>query len=382
VNEAVIVDAIRSPVGRAHKGGLTGVRPDDLAGAVITALLARNPAVVPDQVDEVITGCGYPWGEQGFNVSRAASLLAGLPDTVPAYTVSRLCASSLQAIRAAAHAVALGEARIVIAAGVESVSRVGRDRHLAEPNPLLDAASPGPTVADYYQTMVQTAENVAARYGVSRQRMDAYAQRSQERAVAAAANGVLAKEIVPIGEFARDDGPRPNSSLERLAGLPPVIDGGTVTAGNSCPLNDGAAAVLVTSEECAAGLGLTPRARVLGSVAVGVDPAMMGVGPVGAITALLERHKLTAADLDVIELNEAFAAQVVPTLEAVGVDPFDDRVNPHGGAIAIGHPFGMTGARIMCSLLNGLSERDGVLGLETMCVGGGQGQAMLVERMS
>lgn len=383
--DAVIVDAVRSPIGRAHKGGLVDMRPDDLLGTVLGELVRRHPEVDPASIDEVVAGCGYPWGEQGYNVARAGSLLAGFPSSVPAHTVSRLCASSLQAIRAGAHAIALGEADVVVAGGVESVSRVGRDRHLAEPNPRFDPEAPGETVADYYRTMVETAELVAQRYGVTRQRMDEFAQRSQEKAVAAQKDGRFDREIVPIEAAGtvvdRDEGPRPGSTLAGLAGLGPVLEGGSVTAGNACPLNDGAAGVLLTSAERAESLGLTPRARVLGSVAVGVDPEVMGVGPVGAVQRLLERHGMTVDDIDVVEFNEAFAAQVIASLDVIGIDPLDGRVNPHGGAIALGHPFGMTGARMMCSLLNTLETADGTLGIETMCVGGGQGQAMLVERL-
>jgi acetyl-CoA C-acetyltransferase len=386
--EAVIVDVLRSPVGRAHKGSLAAVRPDDLGGSVLRSLLERYPEVAPEEIDDVVCGCAFPWGEQGYNVGRLVALLAGLPDRVPAMTVTRLCASSLQALRSAAHSIALGEAEVVAVVGVESISRVGRGIELATPNPLLDPDAEGETIAAVFMPMGLTAELVAGDFGVEREQMDRYAQRSQERAVAAAESGFSAREIVPVAlpdgtPFAADEGPRPNSTLESLAALEPVFRaGGRVTAGNSCQLNDGAAAALVTSAAKAAELGLQPRARILSSAVSAVDPSRMGIGPIEAIEVALERAGRTVADLDVFELNEAFAAQVIPVCTEVGLDPFDERVNPHGGGIALGHPFGMTGLRMMSTLLNGLDEVDGELGLETMCVGGGQGQAMLVERLA
>ncbi|MFN2467065.1 MAG: acetyl-CoA C-acyltransferase [Gaiellaceae bacterium] len=388
LRRAVIVDALRSPIGRAHKGALTEIRPDDLAAGVVRSLLDRHPQVDPASIDDVICGCAYPWGEQGYNVGRAVALLAGLPHHVPGQTISRLCASSLQAIRAAGHAIAVGEGSAFVAAGVESVSRVGRGAELSEPNPRLDPSSPGETVSSLHTPMGVTAENVADRYGVGREEMDRYAQRSQERAVHAQLSGFFARETVPVplpdgGAATLDDGPRPDSSLEKLASLAPAFrEDGRVTAGNSCPLNDGAAAALVLEEGHARELGLEPRARIVASAVSAVDPAYMGVGPIGAIEAALQRAGMTIGDVDVLELNEAFAAQVIPVCREVGIDPFDDRVNPHGGAIALGHPFGMTGARMMATLLNGLRARGGTIGVEAMCVGGGQGQAMVVERLS
>jgi acetyl-CoA C-acetyltransferase len=380
VRRAVIVDIARSPVGRAHKGSLAGVRPDDLAAHVLRALLDRNLEV---PIDEAICGCAFPWGEQGYNVGRSIALLAGLPHEVPAQTITRLCASSLQALRSAVHAIAAGEGRAYAVVGVESVSRVGRGAELAPLHPKLDPAAPGETIGAVFMPMGVTAELVADDYGIAREEMDAFAQRSQERAVAARASGFSAREIVPLDELAQDESPRAGSSLETLAELQPVFrDGGRVTAGNSCPLNDGAAAALVLEEEHALRLGLRPRARVLASAVSAVDPSRMGIGPIAAIRCALDRADLTIADIDVFELNEAFAAQVIPVCREVGIDPFDERVNPYGGGIAIGHPFGMTGLRIMSTLLNGLDERDGRYGIESMCVGGGQGQAMVVERLA
>ncbi|MCW2535611.1 MAG: acetyl-CoA acetyltransferase [Modestobacter sp.] len=388
LREAVIVDVRRTPIGRAHRGSLAGVRPDDLAAGVVRALLAEHPAVDPAEVDDVIVGCGFPWGEQGYNVGRSIALLAGLPHSVPAQTLTRLCASSLQALRAAQHAIAVGEADTVIAVGVESVSRVGRGLDLAPPHPRLDPEAPGETVGAVFMPMGLTAELVADDHGVTRADMDAFAQRSQDRAVAARASGFSAREIVPVtsasGEVCtQDESPRAGSTLEALAALPPIFrDGGRVTAGNSCPLNDGAAAALVVEAGRARDLGLVPRARILSSAVGAVDPSRMGLGPVEPIRVALGRAGLSIDNVDVFELNEAFAAQVLPVCRQVGIDPFDYRVNPYGGGIALGHPFGMTGLRIMSTLLNGLAERDATIGIESMCVGGGQGQAMVVERLS
>jgi acetyl-CoA C-acetyltransferase len=385
---AVIVDAARSPIGRAHKGSLTEVRPDDLAGEVVEKLLARNPKVAEAGIDELVCGCAYPWGEQGYNVGRQVALLGGLPDTTPAFTVARACASSLQALRSADHAVRAEEGRAYVVAGVESVSRVGRDRDLAPLNPRLDATQGGEVVADAFMPMLNTAEIVAEKYGISREEMDAYAQRSQERAVRSQEDGAFAAEIVAVtdgkgGSVEKDDGPRPSSTLEGLAGLKPVIDeeGSRVTAGNSSPLNDGAAALLVLGEKRAEELGLEPRARIIASGVSALDPREMGMGPVEAVRRALANAGLTLDQIDVIELNEAFAAQVIPVMREIGSSEDDERLNPLGGAIALGHPFGMTGARIMTTLLNGLDRAGGRYGLETMCVGGGQGQAMVVERL-
>ena len=369
--EVVIVDALRTPIGRAVKGSLAAVRPDDLCGGVVAALLERHGR---PSVDELICGVGYPFGEQGGNVARMVALLAGLPHETPAYTVSRLCASSLQAVRAAHHAIRAGEAEVVVACGLESSSGVGRDTHLREPN-----QAPAATALDV--TMLQAAETVASRFGVARAELDAYAQRSQERAVAAQRSGHFAREIVAVGDVAADDGPRPGSTLAALAALEPVLPGGVVTAGNACPLNDGAAAVLVCSADAARAHGLVPRARIVAHAVSALDPGIMGVAPIEAIRTALALASVGIDDLDVLELNEAFAAQVIPVARGVGIDPFDDRFNPHGGAIALGHPFGMTGARIVATLLNGLDARGGELGVAAMCVGGGQGQAMVVQRL-
>jgi acetyl-CoA C-acetyltransferase len=385
---AVIVDIVRSPVGRAVKGSLAGVRPDDLAADVVRALLHRNPQLEPADVDDVVCGCAFPWGEQGYNVGRCIAVLAGLPHHVPAQTITRLCASSLQALRSAAHAVALGEGDAFVVVGVESVSRVGRGIELSQTNPRLDPQAPGDTLGGVFMPMGVTAELVADDHGVTREEMDRFAQRSQERATDAGRSGFSAREIVPVTlpdgrRFEQDESPRAQSTLDGLAALQPVFRaGGRVTAGNSCPLNDGAAAALVMSEERAAALGLAPRARIVSSAVSAVDPTRMGVGPIKAIGDALRRASLTIDDIGVFELNEAFAAQVIPVCREVGIDPFDDRVNPHGGGIAIGHPFGMTGLRIMSTLLNGLDDTGARYGIESMCVGGGQGQAMVVERLS
>lgn len=380
----VIVDGVRTPVGRATKGSLASVRPDDLGALVVRALIDRT-GVGPSEIDELVCGCGYPWGEQGYNVGRGIAVLAGLPSSVPAQTVTRMCASSLQAIRIASHMVMVGEGDTFVCCGVESCSRAGRDFHLAEMNPALKTRPDG---GDYYIPMLMTAENVARKFDVPRDEMDAFAQRSHDLALAAQRAGEFDGEIVSVQDLAgnlivRDDGPRPSSSLEKLASLPVLTgDGGRITAGNSCSLSDGAAAVLVTSEERAHALGITPRARVVASGVSGIDPGIMGVAPIDAVRKALDRASMKMDDVDVFELNEAFAAQVIPTVRALGMDPFDERLNPRGGAIALGHPFGMTGARIMTTLLGVLETRGGSIGLEAMCVGGGQGQAMVIERLS
>jgi len=316
-----------------------------------------------------------------MNLGRRAALLAGLPASVPGTTVNRFCASSLQSIRMAFHAIRAGEGEAFVAAGVESISQVsGYPKDESELHPALfgDDAP----IANVYIPMGLTAENVAERWDVSREDMDRFAQRSQARAVAAQASGFFEREIVPFEGVAVDDGPRPSSTLEKLSALDPVFKpGGKVTAGNSCPLNDGAAAVVVMSEERARELGIAPRARILASSVSGVEPEIMGVGPIEAVRKALATAGMTIEDVDVMELNEAFAAQVIPVCRELGVDPFGEKLNPHGGAIALGHPYGMTGARIMTTLLNDLETLDGTIGLETMCVGGGQGMAMLVERL-
>ena len=384
--EAVIAAAVRTPIGRAHKGSLADVRPDDLAAFAVRTLVAQAPGLDPAEIDDVIVGCGFPEAKQGMNLARRVALLAGLPLTVPGTTVNRFCASSLQTIRMAFHAIRVGEGDVFVAAGVESISQVsGYPKDADELHPALSGGEG--SLTNVYVSMGITAENVAARYGVTRDEMDSFAQRSQERAVAAQADGFFARELTPYPKedgtvVSRDDGPRPSSTLEKLAALEPAfLPDGLVTAGNACPLNDGAAAVLVLSDERARELGIAPRARIIASSVSGIDPEFMGVGPIEAVRRVLARAGMTIGDVDVIELNEAFAAQVIPVCREVGVDPFGEQLNPHGGAIALGHPYGMTGARIMCTLLNGLDAVDGTIGLETMCVGGGQGMAMLVERL-
>ena len=323
-----------------------------------------------------------------MNLARRAVLLAGLPDTVPGTTVNRFCASSLQTIRMAFHAIRAGEGDVYIAAGVESISQVsGYPKDSEELHPLLTGHENG-AITNVYIPMGLTAENVAERWDVSREDMDRYAQRSQERAVAAQGSGFFERELTPYVKedgtvVTMDDGPRASSTLEKLSALEPVfLPGGKVTAGNACPLNDGAAAVLVMSEERARELGLKPRARIVASSVTGVDPEIMGVGPIDAVRAVLTRAGMTIDNVDVVELNEAFAAQVLPVARELGIDPFGEKLNPHGGAIALGHPYGMTGARIMGTLLNDLETRDETIGVETMCVGGGQGMAMVVERLT
>jgi acetyl-CoA C-acetyltransferase len=379
--EAVIVSAARTPIGRARKGSLLDARPDDLVAFAIDAALDKAPELDRAEIVDVMVGCGFPQERQGMNLGRRAALLAGLPETVPGTTVNRFCASSLQTIRMAFHAVKAGEGDAFVAAGVESITQVdGYPKDAGELHPKLfgDDAP----IANVYIPMGMTAENVAERWDVSREDMDRFAQRSQERAVAAQDSGFFDREVTPWDGVARDDGPRRESTLEALARLEPAFKpGGKVTAGNSCPLNDGAAAVVVMSDTRAAELGLRPRARIVASSVSGVEPEIMGVGPIEAVRRVLKRAGMTIDDVDVMELNEAFAAQVLPVCRELGVDPFGEKLNPHGGAIALGHPYGMTGARIMCTLLNDLDAVDGTIGLETMCVGGGQGMAMLVERL-
>jgi acetyl-CoA C-acetyltransferase len=404
--EAVIVDAVRSPIGRAFKGSLTQIRPDDLGAYVVDQLLERNPEVAPDSIEDLICGCGLPQGEQSFNIGRIITLLSRLPDSVTGTTVNRYCASSLQAIRIAAHAVMAGEGHAYIAAGVEHVSRVGMWSENGVPQVMAALQQQAPEgvqipQADWhnpklngqdgrtnaYIDMGMTAENVAERWDVKREDMDEYAQRSQELAVKSRDEGFFDREIVDIElpdgtTVSKDDGPRADSTVEKLASLKPAFkEDGRVTAGNSCPLNDGAAAVLVMSDTRAKELGLKPRARVIASATSGLEPEIMGVAPIGAIKNVLARAGMTMGDVDVVELNEAFAAQVLPVCDELGID-VDGQLNPHGGAIALGHPFGMTGARIMTALINDLRTLDATVGLETMCVGGGQGMAMIVERMS
>jgi acetyl-CoA C-acetyltransferase len=380
--DAVIVAAARTPIGRARKGSLVEARPDDLVAFAIAASLAQVPELAHGEIADVMVGCGFPEQRQGMNLGRRAALLAGLPASVPGTTINRFCASSLQTIRMAYHAIAAGEGDAFVAAGVESITQVdGYPKDTAELHPKLfgDDAP----IANVYIPMGMTAENVAERWDVSREEMDRYAQRSQERAVAAQDSGFYEREITAWNGVARDDGPRRESTFEKLSALEPAFKpGGKVTAGNSCPLNDGAAAIVVMSDTRAQELGIRPLARIVASAVSGVEPEIMGVGPIGAVRRVLQQAGMTLDDVDVVELNEAFAAQVIPVCRELGIDPFGDKLNPHGGAIALGHPYGMTGARIMCTLLNDLETLDGTIGLETMCVGGGQGMAMLVERLA
>ena len=356
-------------------------RPDDLAAFAIDAALKQVPELDRADIVDVMIGCGFPQDRQGMNLARRAALLADMPASVPGTTVNRFCASSLQTIRMAFHAIRAGEGDAFVAGGVESISQVdGYPKDAEELHPKLfgDDAP----IANVYIPMGMTAENVAEQWDVSREDMDRYAQRSQERAVAAQDSGFFEREITPWGGVSADDGPRRGSTLEKLAELEPVFKpDGKVTAGNSCPLNDGAAAVVVTSVGKAREFGLQPRARIIASAVSGVEPEIMGVGPIAAVRRVLDQAGMSIDDVDVVELNEAFAAQVLPVSRELGIDPFGEKLNPHGGAIALGHPYGMTGARIMCTLLNDLETVDGTIGLETMCVGGGQGMAMLVERL-
>ncbi len=383
--EAVIVATARTPIGRAVKGSLRNERADDLAGFIVGDLMSKVPEVDGVTIEDVICGVANATGQQSRNIGRLIGQIAGLPETVPGTTVQRACASSLQAIRMAAHAVWAGEGDTFIAAGVEAVSQF---------HPMQDPGNPrfmDPDRADYiddfYIPMGMTAENVAAKYGVSRERLDEFAKLSQDRAIAAQENGFFDREITPFpladGTFmTKDDCPRAGTTVEKLATLKPAFkEDGVVTAGNACPLNDGAAAVMVMSGQRAAELGLTPLARIVASAVSGLDPKIMGVGPIEAVSKLLAATGMKIGDVDVFELNEAFAAQVIPICDELGVS-IENQLNPHGGAIALGHPFGMTGARIMTTLLNDLHTLDGQYGIETMCVGGGQGMAMMVERLS
>jgi acetyl-CoA C-acetyltransferase len=387
MNQAVIVALGRSPIGRARKGSLVDVRPDDLAAHVVTKVLEKIPELDSRDIEDLICGCGLPGGEQGHNIGRVVSILSRLD--VPGVTVNRYCSSSLMTTRIATHAIEAGEGDVFLSVGVECVSRYGSgypdppDTH----NPRLVPGN-ADEFPDVYIAMGQTAENVARREKISREEQDRYAVKSQNAAVKARDNGFFDREIIPVplpnGEmFTKDDGPRPGTTVEVLAALKPVFrEDGTVTAGNSCPLNDGAAAVVVMSDRRAKELGLKPLARVVSTGLSALEPEFMGLGPIDASKQALKRAKMTIGDIDIVEINEAFAAQVIPSARGIGVDPFSDKLNPHGGAIALGHPFGMTGARILCTLLNGLREKDKTYGLETMCVGGGQGMAMIVERLN
>jgi acetyl-CoA C-acetyltransferase len=403
--EAVIVATARSPIGRAFKGSLTSIRPDDIAVQMVSAALAKVPQLDPATVDDLMLGCGLPGGEQGFNMARVVAVLLGM-DTVPGTTVNRYCSSSLQTTRMAYHAIKADEGDVFISAGVECVSRgvkgtsdtwpdtknqlfdtaIGRTARTAEEEtPWHDPRADG-ELPDVYIAMGQTAENVAAWRGISRQEQDEFGVRSQNLAEKALANGFWQREITPVtlpsGDLVvADDGPRPGTTLEKVAALKPAFrPHGTVTAGNCCPLNDGAAAVVVMSDVKAAELGITPLARIVSSGVTALSPEIMGLGPVEASRQALTRAGMAIADIDLVEINEAFAAQVIPSYTDLGVDIA--KLNVNGGAIAVGHPFGMTGARITTTLLNSLQFHDATLGLETMCVGGGQGMAMIFERLT
>jgi acetyl-CoA C-acetyltransferase len=385
--EAVIVSTARTPIGRAFKGSLTEARPDDMAGFIVDEALNKVPELDRGDIEDVIIGAANGAGEQSMNVARNIALLAGLPDTVPGTTVNRFCASSLQTIRMAFHAIKVGEGDTYVAGGVESVSRTGgRGFQKEDMNPRFVPGNDG-FVNSVYIPMGMTAENVAEKFGVSRERMDEFAKLSQDRAVAAQENGFFEREISPYTlpdgtVVSKDDGPRAGTTLEKLGSLKPAFkEDGVVTAGNACPLNDGAAAVVVMSDEKARSLGITPLARIVASSVSGLAPEIMGVGPIEAIKKVLAQAGMKIDDIDVVELNEAFAAQVIPVCDETGVS-IEDQLNPHGGAIALGHPFGQTGARIMTTLINDLQTLDRTYGLETMCVGGGQGMAMIVERLS
>ncbi|MCI0142519.1 acetyl-CoA C-acetyltransferase [Arthrobacter bambusae] len=412
MTEAVIVSTARSPIGRAFKGSLKDERPDDLAAAMVTAALAKIPAFDPGALDgrgldDLYLGCAEPSGEAGSNMARVVTVLTGL-DTVPAATINRFCASSLQTLRMAFHAIRSGEGHAFVSAGVESVSRyqnwVGAgETDTSLHNPLFEAARArttaragsntpwtdprlGGRMPDVYIAMGQTAENVATSHGISREEQDLWAVRSQNRAEAAVASGFYAREITPYTRkdgtvVERDDSPRSGVTLEAVSALQPVFrKEGTVTAGNACPLNDGAAAVVVMSDVGARELGLEPLARIVSTGVSALSPELMGMGPVESSRRALALAGLSMADIDLVELNEAFAVQVVASARELGIDP--EKLNVHGGAIALGHPFGMTGARMTTTLLNGLRERDGTLGLATLCVGGGQGMAVVFERLS
>ncbi|MDA8267633.1 MAG: acetyl-CoA C-acetyltransferase [Actinomycetota bacterium] len=398
--EAVIVATGRTPIGRAMKGSLVSCRPDDLTALVVKEVLAKVPQLDPQQVEDLILGNGQPAGEAGYNLARVAALLAGVD--VPGVTVNRYCSSSLQTIRMAAHAIKAGEGDVFVAAGVETVSRYMHGAADIGPhNPLFAEAeartakrsaavtepwTPLGGLGDVYIAMGQTAENVAEAENVTREEMDEFAALSQQRAVTSQGDGFFDREIIPVTledgtVVTKDDGPRPGTTAEVLANLKPAFrEGGRVTAGNACPLNDGAAAVVVMSDTKAEELGITPLARIVSSGLSALDPEIMGLGPIESCRQAMKRAGLTIEDIDLVEINEAFAAQIVPSAKHLGI-PWE-KLNVHGGAIALGHPFGMTGARIMTTLINGLQTTGGRYGMESMCVGGGQGMAMIVERLS
>uniref|UniRef100_A0A5Q5BPG6 Acetyl-CoA C-acyltransferase n=2 Tax=unclassified Mycobacterium TaxID=2642494 RepID=A0A5Q5BPG6_MYCSS len=403
--EAVIVSTARSPIGRANKGSLVDMRPDDLAAQMVRAALDKVPSLDPRDIDDLIMGCGQPAGESGFNIGRAVAVQLGY-DFMPGTTVNRYCSSSLQTSRMAFHAIKAGEGHAFISAGVETVSRFAKGNADGWPdtkNPKFadaqersnQAAAGGDewhdpredgNLPDVYIAMGQTAENVALFTGVSREDQDHWGVRSQNRAEEAINNGFFEREISPVTlpdgtVVSKDDGPRAGTTYEKISQLKPVFrPNGTITAGNACPLNDGAVAVVIMSDEKARDLGLTPLARIVATGVSGLSPEIMGLGPIEAVKKALGNAGMGIADIDLYEINEAFAVQVLGSARALGMD--EDRLNVSGGAIALGHPFGMTGARITATLLNNLQTHDKQFGLETMCVGGGQGMAMIIERLS
>jgi acetyl-CoA C-acetyltransferase len=404
--EAVVVATARSPIGRAGKGSMTTIRPDDLAVQMIAAALAKVPQLDPADISDIMLGCGLPGGEQGYNMARVVAIMLGY-DTVPGTTVTRYCSSSLQTTRMAFHAIKAGEGDVYISAGVETVSRFVKGSSDGLPdtkNPVFADAeararqlSEGGAgiwhdprqdndIPDVYIAMGQTAENVAGKFGITREDQDEFGVRSQNLAEKALANGFWQQDITPVTlpdgtVVAKDDGPRPGTTLEKISQLKPVFrPDGTVTAGNCCPLNDGAAAVVIMSDTKAAELGITPLARIVSTGVTALSPEIMGLGPIEASRQALSRAGMTIDDIDLVEINEAFAAQVIPSYRELGIDI--DKLNVNGGAIAVGHPFGMTGARITSTLLNGLRFHDKTFGLETMCVGGGQGMAAIFERLA
>jgi acetyl-CoA C-acetyltransferase len=404
--EAVIVATARSPIGRAFKGSLTTIRPDDLTRQMVTAALAKAPQLGPADICDLMLGCGIPGGEQGFNMARVVATMLGY-DHLPGTTITRYCSSSLQTTRMAFHAIKAGEGDVFISAGVECVSRLAKGSSDSWPdthNPVFADAGARTSersgegapvwkdpredglIPDIYIAMGQTAENVAQMRGITRRAQDEFGVRSQSLAEKALADGFWQRDITPVTlpdgtVLAADDGPRPGTTLEKVAGLKPVFrPDGTITAGNCCPLNDGAAAVVVMSDRKAADLGITPLARIVSTGLSALSPEIMGLGPVDASRQALARAGMSIDDIDLVEINEAFAAQVIPSYTDIGIDI--DKLNVNGGAIAVGHPFGMTGARITSTLLNSLAFHDKTFGLETMCVGGGQGMAMIFERLS
>jgi len=404
--EAVVVATARSPIGRAFKGSLTSIRPDDLAAQIITAALGKVPQLNPEDIDDLLLGCGLPGGEQGFNMARVVAVLLG-HDQLPGTTVTRYCSSSLQTTRMAFHAIKAGEADVLISAGVECVSRFvkgssdswpdTRNAALADAEGRTQRATEGGAgtwhdpradgnTPDVYIAMGETAENVAGLRGITRAEQDEFGVRSQNLAEKAIANGFWSREITPVtlpdgSTVSADDGPRPGTTLEKLAALKPSFrPDGTVTAGNCCALNDGAAAVIIMSDTKAAELGITPLGRIVSTAVSALSPEIMGLGPVAASRRALSLAGMAISDIDLVEINEAFAAQVIPSYRELGIDL--DKLNVNGGAIAVGHPFGMTGARITTTLLNSLQFHEKTVGLETMCVGGGQGMAMVIERLS